>query len=114
MGLDSRQIRTTGDGSFNIAAMVTTVLAMLLAFVKESRASKLLAKRLDLVQKKTGLTHYRITNPDNTLDIKTFVKVALRRPVQLFFTDPIVTIVSIMSAVGWALIYLLTEALPVI
>jgi MFS family permease len=100
--------------AFYIAAMITGVLAMLLSFIKESRASKLLAKRLDLVRKKTGITHFRITNPDYTPDIQTFVKVALRRPVRLFFTDPIVTIVSIMSAVGWALIYLLTEALPVI
>jgi hypothetical protein len=94
--------------------MITGVLAMLLSFIKESRASKLLAKRLDLVRKNTGITHFRITNPDYTPDIQTFAKVALRRPVRLFFTDPIVTIVSIMSAVGWALIHLLTEALPVI
>jgi hypothetical protein len=94
--------------------MITGVLAMLLSFIKESRASKRLAKRLDLVRKKTGITHFRIANPDYTPDIQTFVKVALRRPVRLFFTDPIVTIISIMSAVGWALIYLLTGALPVI
>jgi hypothetical protein len=53
-----------------------------------------------------------MTNPDHTPDFQTFAKVALRRPVRLFFTEPIVAIVSIMSAVGWALIYLFTESLP--
>lgn len=52
-----------------------------------------------------------MTNPDHTPDLQAFIKVALKRPVQLFFTEPIVTIVSTMSVIGWALIYLFTECL---
>jgi hypothetical protein len=99
---------------FHIAAIVMAIFTTLLLFIKESRASRLLARRLEILHKRTGLTHLRINNPDHTPSLRTFAKVALRRPVQLFFTDPIVFVVSIMSAVGWALIYLFTQALPVI
>lgn len=37
---------------------------------------------------------------------------ALIRPLRLFFTEPIVFFVAIMSAVSWALIYLFAESLP--
>lgn len=40
------------------------------------------------------------------------MKIALFRPLQLFFTEPIVFMISTMSAVAFALIYLFTEALP--
>jgi hypothetical protein len=63
----------------------------------------------------TGCVHnFKINNPDHTPNFRTFTKVALRRPIRLFFTEPIVFVVSIMSATGWALIYLFTEALPAI
>ncbi len=68
-------------------------------FVKESRQSQLLASRLALVQKATGMT-YSINSPYHTLSLATFTKVALRRPIRLFFTEPIVFVVSIMSATG--------------
>ncbi|RFU25011.1 hypothetical protein B7463_g11325, partial [Scytalidium lignicola] len=97
---------------FRIASAVTGLFSFLLIFIKESRPSRLLARRVALLKSRTGLAHLRMTNPDYTPNFQTFIKVALRRPVQLFFTDPIVTIVSVMSAIGWALIYLFTESLP--
>ncbi|PMD47633.1 MFS multidrug transporter [Hyaloscypha variabilis F] len=99
---------------FYIASIVMAFFTFLLSFIKESRASRLLARRLEILHERTGLTHFRINNPDHTPSFQTFARVALRRPVQLFFTDPIVFVVSIMSAVGWALIYLFTQAIPVI
>jgi len=60
------------------------------------------------------MSHLQINNPDHTPDLQTFTKVALRRPIRLFFTDPIVFVVSIMSAIGWALIYMFTESLPIV
>lgn len=51
-------------------------------------------------------------NPDHTPDLITFVRLSLFRPIHLFFTEPIVFMVAIMSAVAFALIYLFTEALP--
>ncbi|RDL32997.1 uncharacterized protein BP5553_08436 [Venustampulla echinocandica] len=99
---------------FHIAAITTFVLAILLLFIKESRPSKLLAKRLSMLHRKTGKLRFRIENPDHVPDFKTFTKTSLRRPIRLFFTEPIVFVVSVMSSAGWALIYLFTEAIPVI
>ncbi|KAH7413516.1 MFS multidrug transporter [Cadophora sp. MPI-SDFR-AT-0126] len=99
---------------FHIAAITTGILTFLLLFINESRPSRLLAQHLSILHDQTGMRHLRINNPDHTPDLKTFAKVALRRPIRLFFTDPIVFVVSIMSAVGWALIYLFTESLPVV
>lgn len=64
------------------------------------------------LRKATGINDLKALNPDHTPDMRTFARVALFRPVQLFFTEPIVFMVSIMSAVAFALIYLFTEALP--
>jgi hypothetical protein len=99
---------------FHIAAIITGLFTLLLIFIKESRSSQLLSKRLTLLHDRTGVTHLRINNPDHTPDFHTFAKVALIRPIRLFFGDPIVFVVSIMSSVGWALIYLFTESIPVI
>ncbi|KAH6717509.1 MFS multidrug transporter [Leptodontidium sp. MPI-SDFR-AT-0119] len=99
---------------FHIAAIITGILTFLLLFIKESRPSRLLSQRLAILQANREMPNLRINNPDHTPDFQTFAKVALRRPIRLFFTDPIVFLVSIMSAVGWALIYLFTESLPVI
>ncbi|KAH9208284.1 major facilitator superfamily domain-containing protein [Leptodontidium sp. 2 PMI_412] len=99
---------------FHIAAIITGIFAFLLLFIKESRPSRLLSQRLATLQGNGEMPNLRINNPDHTPDFQTFAKVALRRPIRLFFTDPIVFLVSIMSAVGWALIYLFTESLPVI
>ncbi|KGO43776.1 Major facilitator superfamily domain, general substrate transporter [Penicillium expansum] len=51
-------------------------------------------------------------NPDHSPDLKTFARIALFRPIQLFFTELIVFVVATMSAVAFALIYMFTEALP--
>jgi MFS family permease len=100
--------------TFYIAAIVMGAFTILIFFIRESRPSQLLSKQLALLHKHPGTSHYRIFNPDHTPDLKTFAKVALKRPVRLFFTEPIVFVVAIMSSVGWALIYFFTEAVPVI
>ena len=97
---------------FDVAAVTTGVFTILLAFINESRPSLLLARRVALLKNLTGLSHFRISNPDHTPDLRTFAKVALSRTIRLFFTEPIVATVSAMSAVGWAVIYLFTESLP--
>ncbi|XMA10266.1 hypothetical protein WAI453_003057 [Rhynchosporium graminicola] len=99
---------------FHVAAITTGLFTFLLFFIKESRPSRLLSRRLAILRERTGISDLRINNPDHTPDLRAFMKVAVRRPIRLFFTEPIVFVVSIMSGVGWALIYLFTEALPVI
>ena len=100
--------------AFYIAAVVTGLFTLLLCFIRESRPSLLLSKRLVQLQEITGEYHFRIQNPDHAPDFQAFVVLTLTRPVRLFFTEPIVFVVAIMGAVGWALIYLFTEAIPVI
>lgn len=99
---------------FYIASIITGAFTIILFFIRESRPSQLLAKQLTLLQRHPGASDYRIFNPDHTPNLKTFAKVALKRPVHLFFTEPIVFVVAIMSSVGWALIYFFTEAVPIV
>lgn len=95
-----------------MAAAVTGLTTILLFGIRESRPSLLLEREVEYARKQTGDVSLRASNPDHTPDLKTFVQVGLFRPVQLFFTEPIVFMVSSMSAFASALIYLFTEALP--
>ncbi|KAJ5112051.1 hypothetical protein N7532_000096 [Penicillium argentinense] len=97
---------------FRIAAAVTALVTILLLFIHESRPSSVLEKEVEKIRQATGITTLKALNPDHTPDLKTFVRIGLFRPIQLFFTEPIVFMVATMSAVAFALIYLFTEALP--
>ncbi|KAJ5290147.1 uncharacterized protein N7443_010400 [Penicillium atrosanguineum] len=99
---------------FYVAAIVTAMNALALGFVRESRPSLLLEREVAKVRKDTGISTLRALNPDHTPDLRTFARQALFRPVHLFFTEPIVCMVSVMSAVAFAIIYLFTEALPLV
>ncbi|EFE34070.1 uncharacterized protein ARB_07021 [Trichophyton benhamiae CBS 112371] len=74
--------------------------------------SLLLSREVAKLKKSTGITTLKALNPDHTPDMKTFARIALFRPLKLFFTEPIVFMVATISAVAFALIYLFTEALP--
>ena len=92
-------------------AIVTGVFTLLLFFIHESRPSRLLAQQAAKLQHKNGIS-YPIHSADVTPNLAVFSRIALIRPLRLFFTEPIVFFVSIMSAVSWALIYLFAESLP--
>ena len=64
------------------------------------------------LREESGISNLKALNPDHTPDLWTFVRIGLFRPIQLFFTEPIIFMVATMSAVAFALIYLFTEALP--
>ncbi|KMQ45668.1 MFS multidrug transporter [Trichophyton rubrum] len=97
---------------FHVSAIFTAVITILLFGIRESRPSLLLSREVAKLQKSTGMTTLKALNPDHTPDIKTFARIALFRPLKLFFTEPIVFMVATISAVAFALIYLFTEALP--
>ena len=99
---------------FYIAAAVTGLTAVLLCFIRESRPTQILKTQLRLIQKETGDYSLRIQNPDQVPPVKEFVELTLIRPLRLLFTEPIVFMVSIMSAIAFALIYLFTEALQIV
>jgi hypothetical protein len=97
---------------FYIAAIVTGLLTFLLLAIRESRPSLLLAREVAQLRKATKVESLEGVNPDHTPDLHSFARLALSRPVLLFFTEPIVFIVSLISAISIALVYLFTEALP--
>ncbi|KAJ5107490.1 hypothetical protein N7456_004165, partial [Penicillium angulare] len=97
---------------FRISAIVTAIVTVLLFGIRESRPSSVLEIEVAKLRKESGITTLRALNPDHTPDLLTFVRISLFRPIQLFFTEPIIFMVATMSAVAFALIYLFTEALP--
>ncbi|KAL4806793.1 major facilitator superfamily domain-containing protein [Aspergillus unguis] len=117
---------------FYIAAIVTAITTVLLFFIRESRPSLILTRHVAKVQSICDGNHHhhlprlhhhhhhhhhdrhilQPLNPDHTPSLRTFAREALFRPVILFFTEPIVFLVSTMSAIAFALVYLFTEALP--
>jgi hypothetical protein len=99
---------------FYISAIITGVWFCLLLGMKESRSSQLLEKAVAKVRKDSGIATLRIRNPDHMPDLRTFSQVALTRPLRLFFTEPIIFVCTVLSAVAFGLLYLLTEALPVV
>jgi uncharacterized membrane protein YuzA (DUF378 family) len=80
----------------------------------ESRPSRILHKKSEQLKLRTGYTDFFVQNPDHAPNFQTFCKLAVTRPIRLFFTEPIVLMVTVMSAIGWGLIYMFTESLPVV
>jgi len=89
-------------------------VSCLLLGIRESRPSQLLERKVSALREATGEKSLIIRNPDHTPDLRTFARIALFRPCRLFFTEIIVFMVSVMSAVAFGLIYLFAEALPVV
>lgn len=90
------------------------VLTVFISFIRESRPSLLLVREVAKVRKECGIVTLTALNPDHTPDLKTWARLALFRPIELFFTEPIVCMVATISAVAFALIYMFTEALPLV
>lgn len=99
---------------FYISTIVATIASLLLLATKESRASLLLQDRLRAIQKATGNSSIHIQNPDHVPDLRTLIRVILFRPLRLLFTEPIVFMVSMISGIAFALIYLFTVVLPIV
>ncbi|KFY48860.1 hypothetical protein V495_00970 [Pseudogymnoascus sp. VKM F-4514 (FW-929)] len=92
-------------------AIVTGVFTLLLFGIRESRPSRLLAQQAAKLQQEKGIS-YPIHSADVAPSLATFSKIALIRPLRLFFTEPIVFCVSIIASISWGLIYLFAESLP--
>lgn len=86
---------------------------ILILATKESRATHLLKQRVKVIGKSTGNDSLQIENPDRVQDLHTFIRVILR-PLRLLFTEPIVLMVSVISGVAFALVYLFIEVLPIV
>lgn len=99
---------------FYITAAVAGLIALLLLAIKESRASQLLHRRVCIVRKATGDYSLQVQTADHVPNLHTFFRLIVFHPMQLLFTEPKVLMVSIMSAIAFGLVYLFTEALPIV
>ncbi|KAK1759751.1 polyamine transporter 1 [Echria macrotheca] len=108
---------------FWTAAGVTAVCFLGLCFVRESRPSCLLRRKIDFLRvgggAGTGTGEGRDMeldwfDPDRTAETKSLVRLVLVQPLRLLFTEPIVAMVTLISAVSWGIVYLFTESLPAI
>ncbi|OJJ32668.1 hypothetical protein ASPWEDRAFT_60982 [Aspergillus wentii DTO 134E9] len=94
-----------------IYAIIIAFVGLFMVFIRESRPSVILTRQVNHVRKETGIDTLRALNHDHTPDLRTYCRVSLLRPLQLFFTEPVVFVVALMIAVAFALLYLFTEAL---
>lgn len=94
--------------------MVTATISILLLTIRESRPSLLLAREVKKLRKETGIESLEALNPDKTPDLKTFVRISVSRPLRLFFTEPIVFCICFIVGTAIGILYLFTEALPLI
>ncbi|KAG7038288.1 MFS multidrug transporter [Colletotrichum scovillei] len=93
---------------FYTAAIVTACVAVLLVTITESRPSVVLA---------TTAANARRESQHQTLVTRLFGQrepFDVLRPLRLLFTEPIVFMVSITTAVSFGIIYLFTQVLPIV
>ena len=107
------QLTRTRRWIFYIGAIAFALLAAFLSTIKESHPSQLLHRKVVLLREATR-PDFRFENPDRVPDAETFVTTVLVRPLQLFFTEPIVFAVAFMSAIVFGIVYLFTGALPIV
>ncbi|KAL2821439.1 major facilitator superfamily domain-containing protein [Aspergillus cavernicola] len=96
---------------FYSAAIGTGACNVLLLGIRESRPSKLLARKIALIRTEspTAELKYHTADPFPTLPV--FINIVFVRTLVMITTEPILIIVSSISAISWGIIYLFTESL---
>lgn len=96
---------------FHGSAIVTALCFVCLLGVRESRPSQILKRKLAVLSRR-GVENLDWFNPDHSPDARTLVRLVVVQPLKLLATEPIVAMVTTISAVSWGIIYLFTESLP--
>ena len=99
---------------FYLASIIVAGNGILMFFVRESHPSLLLERKVSTLQRIRQDLNLRTDDRKRVPDTQTFIEMAVLRPFRFFFTEPIVFLTSIMSAIAFGLIYLLAEALPIV
>ena len=99
---------------FYISTIITGVTFVMCLFIKESRPSLLLERKVSALRISTSHASFRTRNPDAAPDFRTFIQVFLLRPLRLLFTEPIIIMISIMGSVVCATFWLFAEALLIV
>jgi hypothetical protein len=92
--------------------MGAAVLVVAICFIKESRPSRILQKYVKQLDTAHGSLDLNVEGEDIMPSFKIFVNTGLKKPICLFCSEPIIFVVTLMSASVYAFAYLLTEALP--
>lgn len=92
------------------SAIGTAFLTVLMVFIRESRPSLLLGRKVAALEKETGEI-FRFDNHDAVTSRAELLNIMLKRPARLLVTEPLVILVTTLFGVSWAIIYLFTEAL---
>ncbi|KAK3356517.1 major facilitator superfamily transporter [Lasiosphaeria hispida] len=93
------------------SAIIAAVCFLCLFGVKESRPSQILKRKIAQLRD-LGVENLEWFNPDHSPDAKTRFRLVVIQPMQLLATEPIIALVTSISAVSWGMIYLFTESLP--
>jgi MFS family permease len=96
---------------FHISAVITGGCFLGLLCVKESRPSRIFKRKIEILRR-SGVENLEWFNPDHSPDARTLVRLTVVQPLRLLATEPIVAMVTTISAVSWGIIYLFTESLP--
>lgn len=94
--------------------MITAMTFLVLFTIRESRPTKLLSHKLGQLTKQYHEKLEPRSNPDAVRSRRALVELVLLRPARLAVTEPIVVMVSLLSATAWGLVYLFTESLTVV
>jgi hypothetical protein len=99
---------------FYISAIVSAIVAVLLAFIRESRPSIVLHRIVEQLRADYGdaARVLTTTGPDDTPDLGRFLQTGVARPLHLLFTEWVTITVSLLAGVAFGLIYLFTETMP--
>ena len=99
---------------FHISAAITGGCFLGLLCVEESRPSRILKRKIEILRR-GGVEENNLEwfNPDDhSPDARTLARLTVAQPLRLLATEPIVAMVTTLSAVSWGIIYLFTESLP--
>ncbi|KAJ5812372.1 hypothetical protein N7474_008673 [Penicillium riverlandense] len=99
---------------FYTSAITSAVLFILLFTIKESRPTTLLSNRFNNLQLEVGSLDMDLRIPDRVTRPRELLDVILLRPARLGVTEPIIVLVSLMSATVWGMVYLFTESFSVV
>ncbi|KAK4552471.1 hypothetical protein LTR86_010314 [Recurvomyces mirabilis] len=95
---------------YGIAGITAFVLSLLCILMQESRPTQVLQQQVRKISKRVQFD--QLSADTGTLPcFKEFVRSSLWRPMQLYFTEPIVFVVSFMGAFVYGLIYLFSACL---
>ncbi|QDS72162.1 hypothetical protein FKW77_004542 [Venturia effusa] len=99
---------------YHISAIVLVINSIVFIFIRESRPIRILRKEIRRLTLKHNFDHQQLSirHADHVPDLRTFLRLHLLRPINLFCTEPIVFAVAVMGATVEASAYLMTEVLP--